>query len=152
MYCKKNTTPHTCWVVSLPFSRIWVWFLVLRPTYTDWGFLQYFSVPSGQCKYLKTGSSAPLLSFSHRSIEDYIPYMTEKALSNELQKENKYFSHTIPNTAQKKSQICLRYPSLMHTRKKKCSICAFKNWFVIPSFISETRKIVGKNTKKCLVV
>jgi hypothetical protein len=53
--------------------------------------------------------------------------MIEKALSNEPQKENKEFSHTIPNTAQKKSQICLLYPSLMHTRKiKQCSICALK--------------------------
>jgi len=45
MYCKKNTTPNMCLVVSLPFSRIWVWFLVLRPTYTDSGFFVIFLSP-----------------------------------------------------------------------------------------------------------
>jgi hypothetical protein len=42
--------------------------------------------------------------------------MTEKALSNALQKENKQFSHTIPNKPQKKSQICFLYA---HQQKKK---------------------------------
>ena len=80
--------------------------------------VRYVVLLFGSTLYLKA-ESAPLVIQSPFCWGLYILHDWASTVQWTTKRKNKQFSRTIPNTAQKKSQIWLRYPSLMHTRKKK---------------------------------